>query len=384
MIQDFFTPVAEEFFIEGENSINSIKNKVVKHTSKHGFPALEGVSLAFFDVREGRGTVDNKETAIGADDIRREFYKLSLGNWNVSIVDLGSILQGANVSDTYYAVQETVAFLVKNNIIPLIIGGSQDLVYANYRGYNNLDQTVNLAVVSPGFNFGAIEDDLKSNSYLSKIILEEPCNLFNYANLGYQTYYNSQEEISLIENLNFEAYRIGELKDIVIAEPVMRDADIVAVDIGSVKSSIAPGNGNANPNGLSGEDICAIARYAGISDKVTSFGVYEYNTTCDVNNQTSKLISQMIWYFIEGFSLRTNDYPYSSKETYLKYMVPVEEEILTFYQSDKSQRWWMQVDVSVKDKYKRHVLVPCSYNDYVNTIAQKVPDRWFNVCKKLN
>lgn len=383
MIQDFFTPIPKDVFSESENSGDFFESQIAKYTSEQGFPDLENVSLAIFDVREGRLAVGNQETAIGADDIRKELYKLYLGNWNVSIADLGSINQGNSVSDTYYAVQETVAFLVKKNIVPIIIGGGQDLVYANYRGYNQLDQAVNLAVVSPKFSFGNIEEELNSNSYLSKIILEEPCNLFNYANLGYQTYYNSQEEISLIETLSFEAYRVGALKDITIAEPVMRDADIVAIDMGVVRSSVAPANGNANPNGLFGDDICAIARYAGISDKVTSFGIYEYNKLFDVNHQTSKLISQMIWYFIEGFSLRTNDYPYGSKESYLKYLVPFEGEVISFYQSDKSQRWWMQVDVPTKSKYNRHVLVPCSYDDYVKTIEQKVPERWFNVHKKL-
>ncbi|NIJ43670.1 arginase family enzyme [Wenyingzhuangia heitensis] len=383
MIQEFFIPISKDVFDQNQGSSNQIGHQVHKHTKEQGFPDLENIGLAVFDVREGRNAIGNNETAIGADGIRKELYKLCIGNWNVSIADLGSINEGNSVSDTYYAVQETVAFLVKQNILPVIIGGGQDLIYANYRGYNQLDQTVNLAVASPKFNFGDIEDTLNSNSYLSKIILEEPCNLFNYANLGYQTYYNSQEEISLIESLNFESFRVGALNDISIAEPVMRDADIVAIDMGVVRSSVAPANGNANPNGLKGDAICALSRYAGISDKVTSFGIYEYNKIFDVNNQTSKLISQMIWYFIEGFSLRTNDYPYGSKENYLKYLVPFEGNVITFYQSDKSQRWWMQVDVPTMSRYKRHVLVPCSYDDYLKAIEQNIPERWFNVNRKL-
>lgn len=164
----------------------------------------------------------------------------------------------------------------------------------------------------------------------------------------------------------------------------MRDADIVSIDIGVVKSSEAPANANANPNGMCGEDLCAIARYAGISDKVTSFGIFEYNKLFEVNSQTSKLISQVLWYFIEGYCLRANDYPYGSKDNYLKYLVPFENETISFYQSDKSQRWWMQVDIPTQTKYKRHVLVPCSYTDYLNTIEQKVPERWFNVHKKIS
>lgn len=381
MIQDFFSPILE-YLLEG-SSKDILGNYIAKNSKEEGFPDLEGVNIAVFDVRDGRGAVGNEETVIGADEIREELYQLYYGNWKVSIADLGTINQGSTISDTYFAVQETVAYLVKKNVVPIIIGGGQDLIYANYRAYNQLDQTVNIAVASPRFNFGSLEDEINSDSYLSKIILEEPCNLFNYANLGYQTFYNSQEEIGLIDSLSFEAFRVGELKDITIAEPVMRDADMVAFDLGVLRGSEAPGNSKANPNGLYGDDICALARYAGISDKVTSFGVYEYNKLFDVNKRTSKLVSQLIWYFIEGYSLRTNDYPYGTKEGYLKYMVPFEGEIITFYQSDKSLRWWIQVDVLMSEKHKRHALVPCSYKDYLSAIDQKMPERWYNASKKL-
>lgn len=383
MIDHFFSPVVDETLFDFEDHEELLGNQVVMNTQEKGFPVLEGVRLAFFDVKEGRGAIGNEGTGIGGASIRKEFYKLYSGNWKVSIADLGTIEPGNNIKDTYFAVQEVVGYLLKKEILPIIIGGGQDLVYANYRGYGRLDQSVNLAVASPKFNFGKINDELSSCSYLSKIILEQPCNLFNYTNLGFQTFYNSQEEITLIEGLNFEAYRVGVLKDNSIVEPVMRDADIVAIDMGVVRQSEAPANGNSNPNGILGEKLCKIARYAGISDKVTSFGIYEFNELFDVNHQTSKLISQVIWYFIEGYCLRANDYPYGSKDNYTKYLVPFENEVISFYQSDKSQRWWMQVEIPTPSKYKRHVLVPCSYEDYLNTIEQKVPERWFNVIRKI-
>ena len=76
-----------------------------------------------------------------------------------------------------------------------------------------------------------------------------------------------------------------------------------------------------SPNGFYGEEICAISRYAGISDKVTSFGIYEYNSTYDANYQTAHLIAQMIWYFIEGVNFRAKDYPFSTKDDYQKFTV---------------------------------------------------------------
>lgn len=385
MIQEFFAPVSEEVLIKNNLSSDLFENQIAIHTQERGFPDLENINLVVFDVRESRGTLDNEGSAIGADAVRKQLYQLYFGNWDVAIADIGTIKAGNEIKDTYFAVKETVSYLLKKNVLPIIIGGGQDLIYANYRGYDNLDQAVNLAVASPKFNFGTDGTDLKSDSYLSKIVVEEPCNLFNYSNLGYQTFYNSKEEIALIDQLSFEAHRVGALKDITIAEPVMRDADLVAIDMGVVRTSEAPANGNANPNGLYGDEICALCRYAGISDKVTSFGIYEYNPLFDVNQQTSKLISQMIWYFIEGYSLRTNDYPFGSKESYFKYLVPIEEEnqVICFYQSDRSMRWWMQIDFETETRYKRHVLIPCSEKEYLNAIEQKMPDRWYNVLKKI-
>ncbi|WP_010135733.1 formimidoylglutamase [Ochrovirga pacifica] len=383
MIQDFFTPVPKHLS-ECDYPSQTLGNCVVKNTECEGFPDLDNVQVALFDVRESRGADRNLGTEEGGEKIREELYQLYQGNWEISMVDLGSILAGNELKDTYYAVKETVFYLFKKNILPILLGGSIDLIYANYRGYDNLDQMVNLAVVSPYFGFGKEKNDENSTSYLTKIVMEEPCNLFNYANLGYQTYYNSSDEIALIEDLYFESYRLGELKDITIAEPVMRDADIVSIDMSAVRASDAPANEKANPNGLFGDKVCAIARYAGISDKVTSFGVYEYNPLYDERNLSAKLIAQIIWYFLEGYSLRTEDYPFGSKENYFKYLVPFEDYVIEFYQSDKSLRWWMKIELNTKKKYTRHILVPCAEEDYLNAIDQKMPERWFKALKKMS
>ena len=215
--------------------------------------------------------------------------------------------------------------------------------------------------------------------------MNPPNNLFNFCNIGYQTYFNSQDEIDLLKSLYFDTVRLGEvLNKIQIVEPILRDADIVSIDLSSVKNADAPANNNTSPNGLSGTDICAIARYAGISDKVSSFGIFEYNPTLDTKNQTAQLISQMIWYFIEGVNFRANDYPFGLKDQYKKFIVPIEDQVLNFYKSNKSGRWWMEIQISNNNKFKRHALIPCTYQDYVSASNQEIPERWMQTFKKLN
>lgn len=379
MVFDFLQPVSsavEEYISTLSNQ--TLGKKVVLHTQTD-FPVLENIALALITVNESRGAAKENEDC-NFDRFRKELYSLYPGNWNVSLADLGTIEAGASIEDTYFVLKKLVEELVKKKIIPIVIGGSQDLTYAMYRAYDNLDQMVNLVTVDNQFDF-AKENALPSNSYLSKIIIEEPTNLFNYANLGFQTYYNSQEEIDLIEKMYFEAYRLGEVAtNIAVAEPVFRDADLVSIDVTAVQSSYSGNFSQFNPNGFNGKEICSLTRYAGISDKVTSFGIFNFNVT----SQEAVLIAQMVWYFIEGFSFRSNEYPFGSKEKYIKYIVPIEEEELVFYKSNISGRWWIEIPflTNVNNKLKRITLLPCTNEDYLAACEQEIPERWWKAQRR--
>lgn len=386
MNTDFLSPVNERVVAQlEEQSPDTLGRNIKIYSSQNDFPDLEDVGVALIGVKEGRNGIDNLGCGEDLTKIREAFYKLFIGDWNLTIADLGNIQQGSMVKDTYFAVAEVVSDLVKKNIVVVLLGGSQDITYANYRAYDVLEQTINLVSVDSHFNLGALEDELNSESFLSKIIMEEPNNLFNYSNIGYQTYLNSQQEVKLLQNLYFDTYRLGEVvREIQLVEPILRDADIVSIDIGSVKQSDAPANNNANPNGFFGDQLCSIARYAGISDKVTSFGVYEYNSMLDGNKQTSNLIAQALWYFVEGVNFRAKDYPFSSKESYQKFSVILEDDDpINFYKSDKSGRWWMEINLITDNKYRRHALIPCAYEDYLKAIEQKIPERWYKAQQKL-
>jgi len=385
MNPDFLAPVKDSVIAHTLLSPNGVLgNQIVIHSKSNGFPDLNSIQVALIGVEEDRNTEDNLGSGQELHYIRKHLYQLFPGSWKFKIADLGTIQKGNSTADTYFALQQTITSLLKKNIIPVIIGGGQDLTYANYRAYDALEQTVNLTVIDSLFDLGNYEDDLSSKSFLSKILMEKPNNLFNYSNLGYQTYFNSQEEINLINQLNFDAFRLGKAKNLEISEAVLRDADIVSIDIGAVRQSDAPANNNASPNGFYGEELCALARYAGLSDKVTSFGIYEFNANYDRNHQTAHLIAQSIWYFIEGVSFRSKDYPYCSKDSYEKYTVLLEnDDPINFYKSDKTGRWWMEINIIHNNKHKRHALIPCTYQDYKEATEQVVPEKWFKAQQKM-
>ncbi len=353
------------------------------HTKEKGIPDISGGEIVIIGIDEDRNALNNLGTGENLEQIRKEFYQLFPGNWHKKIVDLGNIEKGNDILDTYFALKEIASYLLKKNVILIILGGGNDLVYANYRAYDSLEQAVNLVSIDSKFDLGKLDDALSSETYLHKIIMEKPNNLFNFSNIGYQTFFNSQDEIDLVDNLYFEAYRLGEVsQNITITEPVLRDADIVSLDLGAIKFSEAKANNNASPNGLTGVEACAVVRYAGLSDKVSSFGIYEYNAKLDKDLQSAKLIAQLVWYFIEGVNYRTNDYPFENKNKYKKYIVPLEEQNINFYKSHKSDRWWMEV--STNNNPKKTTLIPCTYQDYLEACNQNIPNRWLSAYKKLN
>ncbi|WP_299012144.1 formimidoylglutamase [uncultured Polaribacter sp.] len=385
MNSDFLTPVKESVIADAMlQSDLPFGQNIQIYTEKQGFPDLQDVKLVVFGVQEDRNSQGNTGCGQDLENIRKKLYQLYPGKWETNIADIGNVQKGNKVSDTYFAVSEIITSLLKKQIIPIIIGGGQDITYVNYRAYDALEQTVNITTVDSRFDLGNLEDELTSQSYLSKIIMQEPNNLFNYCNVGYQTYLNSKDEIELLDNLFFDTYRLGNAKQLENIEPAFRSADIVSIDIGAIRQNEAPANYNASPNGFYGEEICAIARYAGISDKVSSFGVYEYNATLDRDGQTAHLIAQMIWYFIEGVNYRVKDYPFSNKDNYQKFTVLLnDDEPLTFYKSNKSGRWWIEINILSNNKYKRHALIPCTYKDYTEAINQIIPEKWYKAMKKL-
>lgn len=367
-------PNSLELFIENLPK-HSIGKTIAIHT-ENAFPELENVHLALITVNENRGSSGAVNQA-GFNDFRQNLYQLFPGNWTKKMVDLGTIEAGETLQDTYFAVKTIVADLLKKNIVPIVLGGSQDLTYGMYRAYDALEQNVNLVCIDNKIDV-VTDVENPSENFMTHIIMDTPTNLYNFSVLGYQTYFNSQEEIDLIDKMYFEAYRLGEIiNDVKIAEPVLRDADIVSLDIHAIKSADLGFFSEFCPNGFDGREVCALARYAGLSDRVSSFGIFNIDNI----SQKSLLITQILWYFVEGYNYRMNEYPYISKSGYLKYIVPLEEQELIFFKSDISDRWWIEIN-SLEDE-NRKVLFPCSYDDYKQSLQNIVPERWWRANKKL-
>ncbi|MVX36260.1 MULTISPECIES: formimidoylglutamase [Myroides] len=379
MMYELLVPLSDDVvdYIDGLPS-QTLGKKVTYYREKEFFD-YDKYQIAIIGIGDNRGAGQEDLTVVDVSKIRKALYALYPGNWGLRIIDFGDILPGDTIEDTHFVVKSIVSDLIKNNVLPIVIGGSQDLTYGMYRAYDDLNKLVNIVTIDSKLDV-AKGANLSVESFLSRIILEEPVNLFNYANLGYQTFYNSQEEIDLIDSLYFEAYRVGEVSaNLKIAEPVLRDADIVSIDMGVVKSGDSGNHITFNPNGFDGKEICALGRYAGLSDRVSTFGIFNYNNT----KNEALLIAQIIWYFIEGYNYRTGEYPFERRANYLKFIVPIEGyEDLIFYKSDISGRWWVENGIVEFENSKGISLMPCNEEEYLMATKQEIPERWWKALKR--
>ena len=357
-----------------------IGKSIILHTESSGFPSLEDVKIGIIGVTENRNaffpTLD-----YDLDSFRNSFYNLFPGNWKFKLADLGNLPNGNSVKDTYYAISEICKELNQQNIVTIIIGGSHDIIYPIYKSYSSYNKLVNIVSIDNQFDFSQEEELISGRSYMSQIIMEEPNYLHNFTNLGYQSFFISQEELDLMEKLYFEHMRLGKvLDDVSQTEPHFRDADIVGIDMKSLSWTATGTNTFGQANGIDSRSICSLARYSGISDRVSSFGVFELPSS-PVFHQ---LLSQIIWYFIEGYSLRFGEYPINTNDGFTKYIVTLSGRELVFYNSEVSKRWWVELtnENFMDNKLKRTTLLPCTKQDYDTACADELPDRWWKASRR--
>ena len=387
MFSNYFNPVSNKVSRFKESSKPGTIGDSITIYSEDNFPDFQKAEIAIFGVNDYRGVLFDTDFKLDMDAIRESFYGLYVGNWNLRILDLGDLILGDDLSDTYFAMTDLISNLISDGVCPIVIGGGQDLCYPIYKSYDSFNKGINICSIDSKFDMISPNNlKLNSTNYLGAIIKEDPNHLNSFTNVGYQTYFVQNDEVHEMEKMLFETFRLGDFrKNIVESEPYLRNSDLITFDLSSIKESDAPGVVCPSPNGLISNEACVLSRYSGMSDRVSSFGIFEINSLNDLNNQTSRLVSQIIWYFLEGFSLRTGDFPTKNtiKKNFNKYVVPIEGEdfIFIFYKSKLSGRWWISSQTSQIENSKKEIILPCSYKDYLDSVSGKIPARMMRILK---
>jgi len=298
-----------------------------------------------------------------ANAVREQLYRCAFPFPKASVADLGN-LRKADAGLLIPVLYE----LLSGKVLPIVLAANDAFAPAQFLAYQEAKALTNLAVVDQSFQL---------DGAYSGILMPRHPQLFHFGVLGLQVHQTPPEAVQFLSKNHFDLLRLGKSRsNIEETEPVLRDADLLAFHLRALKQCEAPGVADPSPSGYFAEEACQLCRYAGMSDKLTSFGLYGLRLDMDRDSQTAQTAAQMIWYLLEGLFSRKGDYP-ASTQGLTEYVVDFRKlnYQLTFWKSAKSGRWWMQVPVPTKRKHERHRLVPCSYQDYQSACREELPER---------
>ena len=366
---------------------NSQLGSLIDVYTQGEFPNLSEADVVIFSIKETRGLkFQSKE--LNFDEIRYQLYSLFQGQNRLRIADLGDLKIGASQSDTYQLLADVLQECNERGLFALFIGGSQDCTIGQYKSFVQKNQFCNMVSIDSRIDLGVDQEELDSHSFLSHIINYQPNVLFNYSNIGFQSYLISRHELEFLNKLHFDAHRLGEIRsNLEEVEPVLRDANFISLDLSVIKMGDSPAIDDGTPNGFSSNEICQLMRYSALGHKLESLAIYNYESSKDVNKQSSKLIAQMIWCFFEGYFHKMRNIT-ANDENLFKYHVSMHdgEYNTCFYKNKHNDKWWMEIPI-IHDsghKFSSHCFVPCSYGDYKLASNGDVPERWWKAFQKIN
>lgn len=334
-----------------------------QHTDTN-FPDLSQVAIALVGV----GEADHH----AANAIRQQLYRLFFPWRGLSIADLGNIAVGSSVADTQLSTETITSALLRNRTLPVLIADqSLPLLSAQIGSHQQAETATHIALIAPTIT------QLDGIHYPAQTPLDH-CN-----HIGYQRHLTDPDLLQAQHHHTpMQAYSLGEISHpISYTEPLLRDRQMAAFDLAAIRFSHAAAVAQPSPNGFSAADACQIAHYAGMSDQLRSWSIHNYLPHHDPQQQTAALAAQMIWYFVNGYYERQNDFPSLSDPHYLTYRVQIkdsDDEIL-FLKSKKTDRWWMQLPTPHHTDQHLPQLLPCNYNDYLAATQGDLPDQWLTL-----
>ena len=359
---------------------NTFGYLIAKNMSNFSTEKFEEYDLAILGVPFDERT-PNKGTAKAPNEIRKYLYSLDNFDSKLKIIDLGNLKRGKDKKDIYYALRDVTDYLIESKIKCIVLGGGQDIGIGIARAFKD-DKFFTLTTIDPTIDLKKQTASFDSTNYISKILIENP-DLFHINFLAFQSYYVANSTISKINKNLFDYVRLGDLRaNLEEIEPIIRDSDFVSFDIGAIRQTDAPGHYDGSPNGLYSEEACKLARYSGLSNKLKVFGVFESNPDYDLRGQTSKLVAQIVWYFIEGLIFQKNDLNANPDENLTQFNVQLEEldKPIVFYQNKQSGQWWMAVNTGEHES----VSFSCSKKDYITASKKEIPEKWLKFIRKID
>ena len=383
MFTDYLKPVSKELqdFAKSCNSfclgasLSFEKNTLLDNSSEVIFN-----KIAFIGVQENRSKTTDELDELDFDLVRRSFYELNKGNWYIPMYDFGDLIPDGYKNTSGEIFTKVLKDLLKQKYFVILLGGSPSMAYYQYRAYDEIFKNINYFTVDEKLRFGNEIHYPNNDNFLTKIITSQPLNLLGFSNIGYQTYFTAQEELDLLDQLNFDALRLGEISaSIKEVEPLTREANAGMINLNSIEYNYFQSTQDFSPNGFNSREICGVAKYIGSSNVLSS--IYIANYIEKYKKVDHLLLSQILWYVVDGKNHRPEIKSFDDEQYFDKFFVPSDIHIFIFYYNRHSDQWWIEIKTEGEDGIK--CLIPCSKKDYTKALEGEIPDKWWKYFKKF-
>lgn len=296
------TPADQELFFKRGDKNDLRLGEIVPNNN------YEEASIVIIGCPQDEGVKRNQGregAALAPDAIRREFYKLTPFGITKKICDLGNI----NIEDTLEATHdrhtEIVSQLLKDEKIVIVLGGGNDISYADGSAMAQTYGDTNWIAINVDAHFDVREDKQRNSGTPYRQLLEEKHLRPDYFyEVGYQSQFASPVYHKYLRDLGVNLLSLEQLRETESPDAQMREAVrnkfishsqslniFFGFDLDAVRSSDAPGTSAPSPVGLRSGEFLNLVSYAGslVNTKIVEFS--EVNPNFDIDNRTAKLVA---------------------------------------------------------------------------------------------
>jgi formiminoglutamase len=308
--------------------------------------------------------------------IRRQLYKMAFNLSGLKAIDMGDV-QG---NDT--GIAEVLEYLINLHITPILIGGTASQAMGQFKAYEQSNKALTLSVVANKVPFRISPKPESEEPLLNQILQHQPGKLYQFQQIGYQSHFTDPAALDFLSRNHHELLRLGKVRDqMECTEPIVRDTDLLVFNLNVVRYNEAPSAQGVSPSGLFTEEACRIARYAGMSNHLSSIGFYGLQPDPERQDDiTAQTAAQLIWYFVDGLTNRKLE-DLNNPNLSTNFVVDLKDENLQihFKKSMLTERWWMEIPSSGKSTKKTNRWISCTYEDYIMSTKGELPERLFKV-----
>lgn len=251
--------------------------------------------------------------ATGSANIRHALSKLPVPRTNVHYYDAGDITcVDGDLEAAQQALATAVSILLKNKIVPIVLGGGHELAWGHYQGIANYYPSENLGIVNfdAHFDMRPLLPEEKGSSGTPFLQIANAHNInkrrFDYNCIGIQETGNMQLLFDTAQHYHTHMITADDIHhtDVLshrgFINRIINDNQIIYLSLclDVFAAPFAPGVSAPQSMGILPWSIIPFIKQLAASGKVISYDIAELSPPYDQDNRTAKLAASFIFEII--------------------------------------------------------------------------------------